>query len=243
MTEQPVNQTISDKDTMFDGTADLASYLKTGKSAAIVCRMAVQLANISPARILDYGSGHGRILRWFQSFFPDADLSAADVATDNVEFCSKQFGARPILMDKHYSRLVFPSSYDLIWLGSIYTHMGREDWDQVTDMLMQYLRPNGLFCFSFAGAFVHDLLIKGDRFALDQEDEPAVRHMLIAYETEGFGFFQRREWNGIQWGRTLARHDWVLGFLKGRGAKIVLFTEQGYGNRQDIVCVQFPTKR
>lgn len=117
--------------------------------------------------------------------------------------------------------------------------MGHEDWHQVTDSLRRCIKPNGLLCFSFGGSHVRDLLANGDRFSLENQHEDGVSNMLAAYADEGFGFLQQRESKGVKWGRSLARYDWVLDFLKQRAAKIVLFTEQGYANRQDIICVQF----
>ncbi|MGB3682770.1 MAG: class I SAM-dependent methyltransferase, partial [Rubrobacteraceae bacterium] len=80
----------------------------------------MELAGLSPESILDYGCGHGRVLRWFQSFWPNANLTAADVTEDQIEFCARTFGANPFLIDKPFDEVELPSEYDLIWLGSIF---------------------------------------------------------------------------------------------------------------------------
>lgn len=238
-----VSQVISPKDAMFNAVPNLESYLKAGRSVADVVRMATALAQMEPASILDYGCGHGRILRWYRHYFPTVALTAADVTADQIEFCAETFAAIPFLLDKHFSAIALPSSYDLIWLGSIYTHIDRESWQDLTDMLEEHLNPGGLLCFSFAGSTVMRLLETGDRWRIAQAAEPAVMKLLAAYKKSGFGFLQQHDSNGAAWGRSIAKYDWVLNFLSRRSAKIILFSEAAYAKRQDVVCAQFPFQR
>lgn len=227
---------------MFRSTPDEESYLRAGKSVASTVRVALELAGLSPESILDYGCGHGRVLRWFQSFWPNADLTAADVTPDQIEFCARTFGANPFLIDKPFDEVELPSSYNLIWLGSIFTHMDSTGWRSLTDSLIKHIRPNGLLCFSFAGRHVYKLLESGDRFRINDKHEPDVREAISDYESSGFGFFSQRESQGQTWGRSIVKPEWVLHSHFERDGKVVLFSEQAYAGRQDIICVQFPDR-
>lgn len=228
---------------MYRTIPDEESYLRAGKSVANTIRVALELAGLSPKSILDYGCGHGRVLRWFQSFWPNANLTAADVTTDQIEFCAETFGANPFLIDKPFAAVGLPSGFDLIWLGSVFTHMDNAGWRDLVDSLIKHVRPNGMLCFSFAGRCVYEMLEGGNRWGIDDEQEPDVLKATSDYESSGFGFFRQRESQGQAWGRSIVKPEWVLSFCFERGGKVVLFSKQAYARRQDIICVQFPAKQ
>ncbi len=234
-----VVDTISPRDAMFRALPDPASYLRAGKSVAHTIRIAADLAHLVPKSILDYGCGHGRVLRWYQAFWPEAELTAADITRDQIDFCSKAFGAKPFLIDKSFAEIALPSDYDLIWLGSIFTHMDKSEWADLFRVVRDRTRPGGLLCFSFAGRYVYNSLKKGDRFGFKPEEEEQVVNFITDYESSGFGFIKQNESNGKPWGRSLAKPDWVLDFCLSQGAKIVLFSEEAYARRQDIMCLSF----
>lgn len=247
LADHSVNCTISARDAMYRAVPDEEGYLRAGnragKTATDKVRLALELAEISPKNILDYGCGHGRVLRWFQSFWPDANLTAADVTTDQIKFCAETFGADPFLIDESFANIRLPSEYDLIWLGSILTHMDRTGWRSLIDSLIKHVSFDGVLCFSFAGRRVYEMLEGGNRWGISDEQEPAALEAISDYESSGFGFLQQRESQGQAWGRSIVNPEWVLRFCFERGGKVVLFSEQAYARRQDIVCVQFPKDR
>ena len=71
--------------------------------------------------ILDFPSGHGRILRVLKAAFPDARLAAGDLNRDAVDFCAQTFGAAPIYSAQRPEDITIDDSYDLIWCGSLLT--------------------------------------------------------------------------------------------------------------------------
>ena len=96
-------------------------YFSSGYSALFCVRRALdKAASKSPESILDFGCGHGRFLRSLAADFPRAGLTAADVASGGVNFCAKTFGAIPMYSDTDFSRLVFNTKFDLIWVGSVF---------------------------------------------------------------------------------------------------------------------------
>ena len=51
-------------------------------------------------RVLDFGCGHGRVMRVLKAALPDADLVACDIDEDALSFCAETFGAQPVLSSK-----------------------------------------------------------------------------------------------------------------------------------------------
>ena len=66
--------------------------------------------------ILDFGCGHGRIMRYFQSAFPQANIYGCDLEESQVTFCQSEFNAIPKRFDGNLKNLSFNKSFDLIWL-------------------------------------------------------------------------------------------------------------------------------
>ena len=231
-----VIRTIAPEDAM-QGVGDLASYLSVGEKIPRVISAALDISGGEPpARILDYGCGHGRVMRWLRAAFPDATITGADVLPGAVEFCASTFGAVPLLIDKPFAETDLGDGYDLIWLGSVYTHLGRAGWDDLTDLLQRHLAPHGTLCFSVAGRTVAEKYADG-RISLRPQDAPGIQTMLDDYRTNGLGFLARTRTTET-WGRSIVRSDAVLDFLAGRGLTSVLYAPNAYGAQQDVVCAR-----
>jgi SAM-dependent methyltransferase len=122
-----IDRTISSSDGMIDNDGG-DHYFRVGLSALKNIERALssigQTPN-TPARILDCPCGHGRVLRYLRAAFPLAEIIACDLLRDGVDFCTAQFGALPVYFDPVPARIpVARSAFDLIWVGSLLTHLG-----------------------------------------------------------------------------------------------------------------------
>lgn len=227
--------TISTNDAM-KGIGDQA-YLSVGERVPRVIRAAQEIAGCGPTeRILDYGCGHGRVMRWLRAAYPDAEVSGADVLEDAVLFCAETFGAKPVHIDTSFAETDLGGVFDLIWLGSIYTHLSLESWHELTDLMVRHLAADGMLCFSVAGRSVAQKYAEG-QITLRPTDAPAVDVMLDDYNSRGFGFMARTRTTEV-WGRSIVRSDALLDFLAARDLTCVLYAPNSYGKQQDIVCVR-----
>ena len=117
------------------------------------CIMAA-LAHVPPnplRTILDLPVGFGRALRLFKIAFPYAALYGCDINTEAVQFCKKEFGVDAAESNQDFTKVSFPHSFDLIWSGSLLTHL---DESHATDLLKLFYRslsPNGLCVFTMHG--------------------------------------------------------------------------------------------
>jgi SAM-dependent methyltransferase len=99
----------------------------------------------SPVRtILDLPSGHGRVLRYFRAAFPDALIAACDVDTDAVDFCARSFAAKPIYSTIDIEAIPLEGTYDLIWCGSLFTHIHADQWHALLQLFSAHLSDSGL---------------------------------------------------------------------------------------------------
>jgi SAM-dependent methyltransferase len=186
-----VSLVIDWKDMMYEGYP--THYFSSGYSALFCVRRALdKAAGKSPKSILDFGCGHGRVLRSLVADFPYAGLTAADVDVTGVNFCAKMFGAIPVYVGTDFSRLVFNTRFDLIWVGSVFTHLRSERWMILLELFRSILTEDGLLIFSTHGSEVERRLREGQWrwYGLDAERGAKI---LREYDKRGFGYSDYRK--------------------------------------------------
>lgn len=192
-------------------------------------------AREEPKRILDLPCGHGRVLRMLKAAFPKAELTACDLERDGVDFCACTFGATPVYSTPDFSDIQLPGTFDLIWVGSLFTHLQLEGWAALMRLLMPALEREGLLVFTTHGRISTKRMRTGFHYWLDPKDIP---QMLDEYEREGFAYrdFPRVEGYGI----SLSSPAWVMKEILRHGSLTVLsYTEAGWAAHQDVVVCQY----
>jgi SAM-dependent methyltransferase len=127
---------------------------------------------------------------------------------------------------------------DLIWVGSLVTHLSADLFVNFLNFFHRSLRPGGVFIFTTHGRRAYDWTRRGQyRYGLDDEQTAMV---MDDYERLGFGY---SHYTGSQtYGQTLSRPDWVYRQLaRIDELRIAAFLEAGWNNHQDVfVCVRDP---
>lgn len=229
-----VDQTISPDDAMFSGDKDI--YFRIGLTALHAIESALEAALIAQGdvrRILDFGCGHGRVLRVIRAAFPEAAITAGDILEPAAMFCARTFKATPLVTSDDFDSLSLADDpYDLIWLGSIFTHLNNDQFIALLRALKCGLTDRGILVFTTAGAFVSRLIRQGDSRGVGEAGAVA---MLKAYDSSGFGYAPYVGWTR-PWGRTIAKPSWVTAAIEEVGLQLVLYTERGWGGRQDVIA-------
>jgi SAM-dependent methyltransferase len=223
-----------------------ATYYTTGRTTIRRVRLAMlQTRKTEVRRILDFGSGYGRILRQFKAAFPEARLAACDILPEAVDFCAETFGAEPVYAADDPGETKLEGRFDLIWLGSLFTHLAAERWTSLLDLLERVLEPEGLLMFTTQGRFIRDQI--AERTWQDAYGRPIwvnwgvteqqLDEAVSDYDRDGFGYL---EWGSLdrQYGTSIATPAWVMQQLQERqGLEILSYWERGWLPQDLVVCL------
>lgn len=210
-----------------------AAYFRTGQSAVRCIRLAMLASGKSRvARILDLPSGYGRVLRTLKAAFPEAELTACDIDRGAVDFCARALGAIPLYSNEDPALIKAGGGFDLIWCGSLLTHLSSERWAPFLELFRSVLTPGGLFVFTVHGRHVASQFKNRERnYGLSPE---AVDGLLADYSEGGFGYRNYKWTEG--YGLSLSSPAWVLTQLAGIPEwRLISYWERGWNNHQDVI--------
>jgi SAM-dependent methyltransferase len=251
---------ISPRDEMFSGSLD--HYFTVGRSALSLIRHALGVAATpTPKRILDLPCGHGRVLRFLRAAYPKAEICAADLDDDAVEFCVRAFGAEPVLSEEDPRDVRLEGEFDLIWCGSLLTHLDADRWPEFIQLFRSHLSPNGVMCFSVNGPHTADLLRSAtfarapdaqdglsrptapevvrlrtarEYFPLPQKSKEA---MAASYAAEGFGYAEYPFFPG--YGLSVSSPKWISALIERfRDLELVVYGEHRWDHQDFVACTR-----
>lgn len=185
--------------------------------------------------ILDLPCGHGRVLRWLRAHYGYARITACDLERDGVDFCAKQFGAIPVYSKPDLHQVPFDARFDLIWVGSLVTHLRRDRWLATLDCLVKWTKECGVIVLTTQGRTVSSLLARGRRNIAENIDKPA---LLEDYSRTGFAYQRYFESHAEEdYGLALTSPEWVMRTLQRYPDIIVrAYLEEAWG-MQDVIIL------
>lgn len=207
-------------------------YFRVGEAALrCIVRAMILAEKTTVSSILDLPCGHGRVLRMLRAAFPAARIAACDLDRGGVEFCARTFGAMPVYSEVDPARIPIAETFDLIWCGSLLTHVDAARYGAFVDWFIDRLAPDGLLVFTNHG-----------RWSLDyQRIHPYIdedRFRAIASEVAATGFGYRDYPHQPEYGISIAQPSWVIRLLEQRrDATLLAYHERGWGHHQDVVVV------
>ena len=230
-----VDESLSPGDEMWD---DEQHYRNVGESAVRIVRLAMLAGNRQPEdfrEVLDLPCGHGRVLRYLREVLPDARITACDILRDGVDFCAKSFGATPVYGAPDPRTVELPYKYDLIWVGSLFTHLDAPRWRIFLDYFASALADEGILIFTTQGRQMTRQVGRGWNFGLD---DAHMQDLARQYRAAGFGYVDYPGQTG--YGISIARSDWVLRQVEACDRLSTLFyREWCWDNAQDAVaCIK-----
>jgi SAM-dependent methyltransferase len=230
-----VDRTIAARDTM-QAPENPEQYFDLGRRALELIHFSSELCDKPHyPDILDLPCGHGRVLRWLRAHYGYAKLTACDLDRDGVDFCAKQFGALPVYSLPDLRQLPFAAQFDLIWVGSLVTHLREDRWLATLDCLVRWTRECGVIIFSTQGRTVSSLLARGQRNIAENIDKPA---LLADYARKGFAYQRYFESSAEEdYGLALTSPEWLMRTLQ-RYPDIIMraYLEEAWG-MQDVVIL------
>ena len=212
-------------------------YFRTGASALRQIMMAMLAAGKDNFNsILDMPCGHGRVLRYLKARFPNAELTSSDLNRDGVDFCASTFGATGVYSQLNLRGVKFQGKFDLIWGGSIFTHINKYLWFDWLGFFCDLLEDGGLLVFTTHGRLSVKKLQAGETdYDLNGERIPDI---LKQYAQTGFGYLDYPSKAG--YGVSISSPAWLVAEIERHPQlKLVYFSETGCDGHHDVVaCVR-----
>lgn len=234
-----ISETISQHDAMFVRSVPheeaLAHYLAVGRSAVeIIAQAMIAAGKTEIANVLDLPCGAGRVTRHLISFFPDAEIYVAELDKRCEAFVVETFGARPFAASPDFAEPP-TRAFDLIFVGSLLTHLPAERFAAAVRWFMAALASDGLLV-----ATTHGRRADHCERAMNRHIDPVVWDKTSrAMALDGFGYVETERNAAGSYGYNLAAPSWVLRLIeKDPDFRVVGFHEAAWAEHQDAVVVQ-----
>ncbi len=224
-----VNPELADTDTMFDGRSE--HYLSVGVSALKIIESALRDA-APPSRILDLPCGFGRVTRVLRARFPKAEIVACDLDHAAVDFASATFAAQPLYSNQDFRRLELGRTFDLIWVGSLLTHMPESQTLNFLDLAVRHMNAQSRLILTTHGAHVASRL-RSSTYGLT---ELAACGLVADYHIHGYGY---RGYSGSQtYGVSLTSRSWFEHLFSNSRLVIQSYQPRGWDRHQDVIVLR-----
>lgn len=224
---------VHSRDTMYQpGQAE--HYLSVGLSAVrcIDAALGSRPARSAVRSVLDFPCGYGRVLRFLRVLFPAARLTGAEIDGAALDFCRTEFGVNSFRSDADLGRLSLPERFDLIWCGSLLTHVDEAGTASLLRFFCDHLSDRGFCLFTTHGSLSADWLQNGT-YAYGLE-ETARESLLSDYRASGYGYADYGGGSG-GYGISVASPSRIAELARAAGAwRKILFLEHGWDRHQDL---------
>ncbi|GAB5560382.1 MAG: hypothetical protein SynsKO_20290 [Synoicihabitans sp.] len=229
-----LDRTISPRDTMIVPGRE-QQYFEIGHRALELVEFAGKLCDKPHfPNILDFGCGYARVLRWLRPQHHYAEITACELDPAAVEFCAKHWGAIPVQASTNVSEIEFDRGYDLVWCGSVLTHLEETAWKQTLDFLIDSTNECGVLVLTLQGRFFASALANKQPYIADDVDKTA---LLAEFKERGFAYQNYFDRHDHDYGISLCSPRWVMQQLESRTDVIVRsYIEESWG-MQDVIVL------
>ena len=238
--------TLNPHDQEWDGNEpwQVQHYFDVGEDALCVIVAALSSADRqSPRTILDFPSGSGRVTRQLRAFFPDAEIWVCDIDPDHLRFCAAQFGAKTTLSQHDLTNVRFEVDFDLIFCGSLLTHLPSRSATEALSLVSQSLSATGIGIVTLHGRHSRYIqrhqwkYIDDASFAIAEREASATGYGFVDYQ----GQMRQRFNHTGAYGVSLVKPSWVVARLENNPAIRVLgYRERQWDDHQDVVVFGRP---
>jgi SAM-dependent methyltransferase len=227
-----VSLKVDQNDTMYELTR-ANHYLSVGLSAMKCIEAAIKTTGRHQEikRILDFPCGYGRVLRFLRAKYPDAEITACEIDPAALDFCRETLSAKPVLSEKDFNKLLLPKEFDLIWCGSLITHLDEETAKGLLKFFHAHLSPGGLCVFTTHGRKSAEWVQeKRQTYGLPAG---AQQELLTTYSDKGYGYANYEGQN--EYGISIVNHNRMVEIAHSIGQwNETYYQEQGWDNHQDV---------
>lgn len=232
-----IDRTIAPVDDMKHAASaeEERKYFEVGRSAVELITEAMVLARRTQfARILDFPCGGGRVTRHLVKFFPEAQVSASDIEREKQAFVVSRYGAKAVDCPPNFTAPL-PEKYDLIFVGSLFTHLDAPLFERALDFFLDGLSPQGILVMTTHGRYTATAVSAGRTHPRD-----IVLRTVDKFRRAKFSYVeQERTRYGVSYGASFSAPSWVTALIEARThATLLAYKERAWDNHQDALMVQ-----
>lgn len=207
-------------------------YFHVGRSAITCITAALMLAKRpAPRRILDFACGSGRVTRWLKAAFPEATIVVSDVREDSLTFLKNTFDVETVLSSPVFLDIDFDEPFDLIWSGSLITHLPQKQTRIFLESCGSWLLPDGVAVVTFHGREVQRRMALSNQKYLSTNDAAKV---ISELEMAHYGYVNYP--GQVNIGLSISYPEWILGELTRLNHSLVALSEAAWDNHQDVLA-------
>ena len=223
-----VNYIIHKNDLMFHyhlnfNTSNLylafRSYFNLGLEFSQGLNKLIESRDWNSSKILDFGSGYGRISRFYPAFIKNSQIYVSEVKPMALEFQEKHFGFQKV-NHGHDSNSISDTQYDLITASSVFTHLNETLFEEWFIKLYDLLEPNG-----------HLLASYNDESRLTQKSSSGIQ---FSQKSEDSAYYSSDKLKDTsKYGLTYVSKEYLYKLAKKHSIEIELM-DNFYGDRQQF---------
>ena len=208
-------------------------YLSVGLSAirCIDAALAQSGRVHSVQSILDFPCGFGRVLRFLKTKYPNAEITVAEIDKIALDYCRRIFFVETVASDKKLSELSLSRKFDLIWCGSLITHLNAAAARDLLKLFYNHLAPGGLCIFSSHGKYSINCIENNMKsYGLSKK----ARNSLVSqFHRDGYGY---ADYDSLrEYGISAASHEYMKQIASEAGGWTeIYFRERGWDNHHDV---------
>jgi len=201
-------------------------YFKSGREALQCIEQIVRFSEKSFRGVrsfLDFACGYGKSTRFLIQEIEPGKVWVSDIYKGAVDFQKKIFGVNGFYSETEPSKLEFPRKFEVIYTGSLFSHLPANRFEEWLSTLSNILEDDGIFILS-----THGETLCPPGFQVDPS---------------GFTFLKFSESRSLsteEYGCTFVTRAWVERLGEKLGIMNIYFLEKELWGSQDIYVV---TKR
>ncbi len=183
--------------------------------------------NISTAKVLDFGCGWGRIIRYFIKDMPASNLWGCDPTSEMITLCKEQNKWANFELINPDPPSSFPDdTFDMIYSFSVFSHLSEEFHFKVLQEIKRILKPGGIYMTTTRNRD----FVSGCKAFID------IPKSLSIYDAGSYCHHNYNDTKWPYWGETAISKQYVL----DRWTNEFTSLDYIYDNIQNLIIVQKP---
>lgn len=224
------------------GETDIRKFLAIGYECfeKIFCRLPPAKGK---SRILDFGVGCGRTMRFFFRHQQDFECHGCDVDAKSIDYLARNAPFIDARVSGTKPPLGYPAGFfDVVYCVSVFTHFNAEYFSSWMKEIQRVLRPGATFIFSLHGRTAFDQVCTSvERRRLLGIDEREFLDRRAGYQQTGFVWLKQpvgsADIDTNSYGITFIDEDRLIELLP-TGTQLLEYSKGELNGWQDLVVIR-----